>query len=194
MIERYLAELARLLPWTARRRALLEIEDHLRTSAAEHGEEEALRRFGPAAEVARGLASVHAARALALAGAAALALAAVPLLAYGIVENHLPPAPWLDGTPPHLEWKLRAATALYVVALASLGLAALAFGRRRRVTLAALGAAVASIGAMGVLGGILNAQWADAVPSTPGWLPLVGAAQVGAALIAALPLVDAARR
>jgi hypothetical protein len=54
VIEEYLAELARLLPRGRRRRRILaEVEAHLRDAAAEHGDAEAIARFGAAAEVAR---------------------------------------------------------------------------------------------------------------------------------------------
>jgi hypothetical protein len=194
MIDLFLAELRPLLPLFARSRALAEVEAHLRASATEHGEEEALRRFGAATDVARGLAAVYAPHALRIAGAAALALAAAPVVGYGIVENALPPAPWASGAmPAHLEWKVHVAMLLYGLALVALGVAAVSFAVWRALAASALGGAVVAVGAMGIVGGILNLQWADAVPGTPGWLPLVGILQAVAAVVALAPAVEAGR-
>jgi hypothetical protein len=54
VIEGYLSELGRALHATRRerRRILAEVEDHLRESAVEHGEQEAIRRFGAVEVVA----------------------------------------------------------------------------------------------------------------------------------------------
>src|SRR5512132_2644789 len=78
-------------------RILAEARDHLLELAVEHGEEEAVERFGSARQLA-----VEAARASrpvvllrsTLVFAAALALFVLPL--YGIPENTLPPAPWAE--------------------------------------------------------------------------------------------------
>jgi hypothetical protein len=62
--ERYLSDLAAALRvrGTARRRFLRECRDHLADATAEHGEDAAVRSFGPAAEIAAAFDAVVAAR------------------------------------------------------------------------------------------------------------------------------------
>jgi hypothetical protein len=65
VIRRYVAELARALgdlrvPPQLASRAVEEAEAHLEESSAEHGEDEAVRRFGSPAAVARAIAGEHA--------------------------------------------------------------------------------------------------------------------------------------
>jgi hypothetical protein len=161
MIERYLAELERQLPRRARGRILAELEDHLRTSAEVHGEDEAIRRLGPPDEVARSFRRAPNLGRIALAAAVATMLPAF----YGLPENQLPPAPWPEGQMPFgLEWKRDA-----VLVLAALAAAALLSGRRR-VTMLGLAVAAAASG----LAVILTIEWAEAVPGTPVWVPLAG--------------------
>lgn len=160
MIERYLEELERRLPRRGRRRILAELEDHLRSSAELHGEEEAIRRFGPPEEVARGFRRRNFGR-IALAAAVATMLPAF----YGLPENHLPPATWPEGQMPFgLEWKR---DAVYV--LAALATAAILSGRSRVTMLGLASAAAAS-----ALAVILGIEWADTVPGTPAWLAPAG--------------------
>jgi HAAS domain-containing protein len=88
-IAAYLAELRRCLRHRplARRRILEEAEAHLLESADEVGEEEAIRRFGPARVVAAGYPPRWG-----LVGGASAAVGLVAAL--GAIENVLPPAPW----------------------------------------------------------------------------------------------------
>lgn len=192
-IERYLAELARELPFWSRRRVLAEAEDHLRESARTVGPEEAVARFGSPSEVARGFRSVAALR---LAALAVLAALAAPVLSYPIVENALPPAPWPSAAamPDSLAWKLDAVKVLYVLAVAAGAAAALLLRRGGRELLVASGVAVAALAHVAALSTVLSMQWADAVPGTPGWLRLVAVGQLAATLAAASLLVRAARQ
>ena len=139
LIDSYLTELAVELDFhgVGSRRAariLAEARDHLLELAVEHGEEEAVERFGPArqlaAEAARAARPVVLFRST-LVFAAALALFVLPL--YGIPENTLPPAPW-DERPAHLTWKLYVSVGAFAVAvpLALLAVAA-AWLRLRRI-------------------------------------------------------------
>jgi hypothetical protein len=77
-IERYLNELRRGPGAWPKRRALAEIEAHLRESAEAVGEEEAVRRFGSARMLALELKRPHTAR---LAGLAVLSIGAAALVA-----------------------------------------------------------------------------------------------------------------
>ena len=159
MIERYLAEVERRLPRRGRRRNLAELEDHLRASAEVHGEDEAIRRFGPPEEVARSFRRGPNLGRIALAAAVATMLPAF----YGLPENQLPPAPWPEGQMPFgLEWKRDA-----VLVFAALAAGAIITGRR---TVTMLG--LASAAAASALAVILTIEWANAVPGTPDWLVL----------------------
>jgi hypothetical protein len=189
-IDRFLAELARELPFWARSRVLAEAEDHLRAAAGVVGEDEAIARFGPAREVARGFRCVSALR---IAAVAALAALALPILGYPVVENALPPAPWpsADAMPESLQWKLDAVKGLYLLALGAGVVAALLIRRGGRELVLACAVVLAALAQIGALGTVLSVQWANAVPGTPGWLLLVFA-QLFATVAAAL-LVQAAR-
>ena len=178
MIEEYLAELDRRLPrllWR-RRRVLAEVEAHLREAAAESSGGDAVARFGAASEVAADFRAGHAARVALL---AVLGLLAYPVLSYPVIENSLPPAPWRGDHPPgYLDWKQDAMLYVFLVAV-PLALAALVLLRRSRTVALALGAlAVAAMAANAVLGIVVGAQWADAVPRTPAWLIAVPVLEV----------------
>jgi hypothetical protein len=191
-IERYLAELARELPFWNRNRVLAEAEDHLREAARGIGEEEAVARFGAAHELARGFRYVSALRLAALAVLAALAL---PFLSYPVVENSLPAAPWPSeqAMPDHLRWKLDAIELLYLLAVGAGAVAALFVRRAGRELVVACTLVLAVLAVVAVLTVALSLQWADAVPGTPGWLRLVAVAQALATLAAAVQLARAAR-
>jgi len=118
VIDRYLEELRRRLPIAVRPRVLAEVEDHLRESAREVGEDEAVARFGSAEALA---ASYRARVRWVYAALALLAALAYPALSYPIPENSLPPAPWpnVDAMPHELAWKREWILVLFVIALVS---------------------------------------------------------------------------
>ena len=186
MIDEYLRELARELPsWLpVRRRILAEAEDHLRESAREHGEREAVARFGAPADVARSFAPVCALSASRVAALAVFALLAVPVLTYPVVENALPPAPWPEGAMPgHLAWKQDALAALYLAAAVAAAATGLLF-RRGRGLLVADASALVPLVAAAAVSAALGVQWAEAVAGTPPWLHLVWVANSAAAALA----------
>jgi hypothetical protein len=175
-------------------RILAEARDHLLELAIEHGEEEAVERFGPARALA-----VEAARASrpvlllrsTLVFAAALALFVLPL--YGIPENTLPPAPW-DERPAHLTWKLYVSVGAFAVAVPlTLIAVATAWLRRRRTTLVALTLAGASLAVSTVVGAIGAVQWAQAVPGSGTTLLLSLGTTAFLGCVAAASLASAAR-
>jgi hypothetical protein len=199
LIESYLTELAVELDFhgVGSRRAariVAEARDHLLELAAEHGEEEAVERFGPARELA-----VEAARAArpvvlfrsTLVFAAALALFVLPL--YGIPENTLPPAPW-DDRPAHLTWKLYVSVGAFAIAVPfALIAVAAAWLRLRRTTLVALTLAGGSFVVSAVIGAIGAVQWAQAVPGSGTTLVLSLATTALLGSVAAASLASAAR-
>lgn len=172
-IDGYLAALRRELRGDPlfRRRVLAEVEDHLRESAAERGEEEALARFGASHEVARSFAARAAERAALLPALAVLLAAAVFVLAYGATENSLPPAPWPSAAdaPSSVRTTIAGAQIAVVAAvLAALGALAI-----RPVRLALAGLACAAVAAAGVLAvagawALFSAYEALGVPGRPG--------------------------
>jgi hypothetical protein len=185
-VDRYLAELERALPRLGRKRLLTEAEDHLREASRELGEEEAVARFGPARQVAAGLAG---ATAIAWTRAAILATLALVVLfpaAYPVYESSLPPAPWPSASdmPQHLAWKRDAVLVCFLLAVGAVA-AALLGSRRGRPAIAALAAAIVPLAVASVLGTILTVQWEDAVPGTPGSLVMVGIGQIALCVIAA---------
>lgn len=159
MIEAYLQELARELGLRTPhvRRILLEVEAHLRDSARELGEAEALARFGTATTVAASFAresASHLARCSAWAVAASLAAV---VGAYLAVENGSPPAPWpsAESAPDYLRWKVWVAERLIVVAFVA-GAAVIVHAYRPAIRFVLAGSAVAlsALAAAGVLGAI----------------------------------------
>lgn len=191
-IERFLAELARELPFWSRRRVLAEAEDHLREAAATVGEQEAVVRFGPARQIASGFRRVAALRLAALAAIAALV---VPIASYPLVENGLPPAPWASASamPDHLQWKLDAVKAFYLLALGAGAVAALLLRRAGRDLIVASAVVLAALAQVAALSVVLSVQWGEAVAGTPGWLRLVAFGQLVATLAAAAYLLRTAR-
>jgi hypothetical protein len=200
VIAEYLSELACRLPETRRRRLLREAEAHLRDAAASYearglnpgaAEAAAVRDFGPVAVVARAFAAeaaVHATRRAALLAVAALASLVLPL--YGIPENTLPPAPWVE-KPGHLAVQQSVALSLFALALTSaVAAAGAAFSRRSRLAAPLLALAAALGAATMVVATALAIQWDRAAPETPllGLLALLlpfAAAPVAVALGAA---------
>ena len=193
-IDVYLAELERALPWAPRlrRRLLVEVEDHLRSSAEAVGEDEAVARFGAPADVARGF---HPAYARGYRAAAALALLAALValfaLLYPVPENTLPAAPWPeDAKPSTLAWKQDAMLLLFGAAVALGVLTAIV----RRKTTWLTGATAAAIIACAGVGAALAIEWSAAVPGTPWlWLALGSAVPVVLALAATALVARAAR-
>jgi hypothetical protein len=144
-VDHYLAALRRELPLHPlyRRRVLAEVEDHLRESAAEHGEEEALARFGTPRDVAARFAPGAAASAATWASRALL-LCLLGFAACALVtENLLPPAPWASAgaAPDFVRWT-SAGFVWAFAAAAVLGIAALL--RPRRVVLVPAAGALAA--------------------------------------------------
>jgi hypothetical protein len=201
VIADYLRELERRLPETRRRRLLREAEAHLRDSAAlyeargldpDAAEVAAIRDFGPVEVVARAFAAeaaVHATRRAAMLALAALASLVLPL--YGIPENTLPPAPWVE-KPAHLAVQQALALGFFALALGVALVGALAaFVGRARLTAPLLGLAAALGGATLLLSTALSIQWDRAAPETPllGLFALllpVAAAAVAVAMAAAM--------
>jgi hypothetical protein len=128
VIERYLAELRRLLGrGPGRARLLAEVEDHLRETARRleregapptEAEGAAVAAFGPPDELAAQLAGEQAATAVGWSSRVLMVALAGFVPVYGFVENFSPPAPWpsADATPAHLVWKLAAAEYLLLSA------------------------------------------------------------------------------
>jgi HAAS domain-containing protein len=192
VIEQYLVELRRRLPFYCRRRVLEEVEEHLRLSARAVGEEQAVARFGPVDEVARSFC----ARARALYTALVLAAAVTfPVLAYPIPENQLPPAPWpsADQMPAELAWKLDAIVWLFAAAAAAGAVALSGYVWRRRMFAPAALASLVSLVGVGSLGTILYAQWREHVPSTPPGLLVLGPLQIALAVVGLTLLARASR-
>ena len=196
-IERYLAELERILPRLPllKRRILSEVEDHLREASAREGEERALERFGAPHAVAAGFAATYAARYARLAQVATLgALASAFLALYPVPENALPPAPWPEGAmPEHLAWKQSALGAVFVAAITLTAVALLAARRHPRLASAATALALGLLTAFAGLATVLAVQWTDAVPGTPGWLTFVPLASLAPVALAAVLLAPALR-
>jgi HAAS len=199
LIDLYLTDLAAELAFhgVGRRRSariLAEARDHLLELAVEHGEEEALERFGPARQLASEAA--RAARPVVLLRstlmfAAALALFVLPL--YGIPESTLPPAPW-DERPAYLTWKLYVSVGAFAIAvpLALVAVAA-AWLRLRRTTLVALTFAGSSLAVSAVVGAVGAVQWAQAVPGSGTTLLLSLGAIAFLGSVAVASLASAAR-
>jgi hypothetical protein len=199
LIDHYLTELAVELDFhrVGRRRSariLAEARDHLLELAAEHGEEEAVERFGPAQQLA--VEAAQAARPVVLLRstlvfAAALALFVLPL--YGIPENTLPPAPW-DERPAHLTWKLYVSAGAFAIAVPfSLIAVAAAWRRWRRMTRVALALAGTSLAISAAVGAIGAVQWAQAVPGSGTTLLLSLTTTAFLGCVAAASLASAAR-
>jgi hypothetical protein len=177
VIADYLRELERRLPETRRRRLLQEAEAHLRDSAASYeaqgldpvaAEAAAVKAFGPVDVVARAFAAeaaAHATRRAAILAVGALASLVLPV--YGIPENTLPPAPWVD-KPVHLAVQQSLALGLVALALGgALAGAVAAFTRRAQLTAPLLALAAALGGATLLVSAALAIQWDRAAPETP---------------------------
>lgn len=184
MIEDYLRQLRRALGFWPKARLLAETEDHLRSAATDVGEEEAIRRFGAPAEIAR---SFRARLGWLYAGVALAGALAFPVLSYPIVENSLPPAPWPGDRPPdYLHWQQDKVAQLFLLGVAAGLVAAATWRRGGRIRMAACVVAALALVGMAALGAVLSVQWADAVPGTPAWLSSVWLGQCLLAVLAAV--------
>jgi hypothetical protein len=178
-IDAYLVELQRLLPRLAGRRAVAEVREHLRDTAAEQraaglsaldAEVAATQAFGSVEDVARRLAAELAVRESRLACVLALAAAAFfvfPL--YVVPENTLPPATWVE-KPTDIALLQGVAIGCWIGACLLAALAAL-FAWTRWSRLAApfvLGSAVAVTGST-VVSAALVARWFAVTAATPNW-------------------------
>lgn len=188
-VEEYLRQLDRALPAMPmlKSRIVAEVEDHLTEAARRHGDEEAVRRFGPVGPFVAGVMPRYRSFGGRLAAVAALAvLAAVPLAGYPLVENTLPPASWPSegDMPAHLEWERNALLALVLAAGMALGLGIVA--RRLMVgTAVALGLLVV----LDAVSAVLSLQW----PGAPWWHVLLGPAHALGLVVAATLLARAWR-
>ncbi len=176
-IDSYLTEVRRLLPYTARLRALAEVREHLRDAAARHraegaspGDAEMLAtaEFGEAAEVASRLGrelAIRETRVAALLAVGAVALFVFPF--YVVPENTMPPAPWAE-KPSELLALQRLTLALWLAAgaLAMAGVV-LAWSRWARAASVAMVATATAITGASVVSVILFWRWTAYTPSTP---------------------------
>jgi hypothetical protein len=197
-IDAYLAELERTLSRAARRRALPEIKEHLRDSAARHraagaspydAEEAATRDFGPADEVARRIDGELAVRETRLASLLALgAVLAFVFPLYVIPENTLGPATWPE-VPSEIVALQRASIALWLVsgALAAVSVV-LAWTRWQPLAAHTLLATAVTIAAATAVGSVHAIRWIQLSPTTPNWFvsAVAAAAILAACLLAAL--------
>ena len=176
-IDAYLAELRRLLPFTARLRALAEVREHLRDAAARHrtagasqgdAEMRATADFGEAAKVASRLGRELAIRETRV--AALLALGAVVLFVfpfYVVPENTLPPASWAE-KPSELLALQRIALVLWLVAGALAATTVLlAWSRWVRAASVAMFVTATAITGASIMSAVLFWRWTVHTPSTP---------------------------
>lgn len=197
-IDAYLAELERLLPWSARRRALAEVKEHLRDTAARHraagaseyeAETASTTAFGSPDDVARRILEEIALRGTRLASLLALcAVLAFVFPLYVIPENSLAPATW-PKVPQEIVALQRAAIGLWLLASGlAVTCALVAWSRRPGSAAVFLVATSAAIGAAAAVGSALALRWIALSPTTPNWalsgavaVPMVAACVVAAA-------------
>lgn len=176
-IDAYLAELTRLLPRTARLRALAEVREHLRDSAVRHraagvspgdAELRATSEFGEVDLVARRLGrelAIRETRVAALLAVGAVAFFVFPF--YVVPENTLPPATWVD-KPYELLVLQRVALGFWLAAGALAGAsAALAWSRWPRAASVSLLVTAAAITGAFAVSIALFWRWVEHAPSTP---------------------------
>lgn len=165
MIDNYLEELRRRLPRALDRgRFVAEAEAHLRALAEEHGEEEALRRFGSVRLVVARVAPELAARVSARSSRIVLGAALLFVLPFYVIpERTFPPAP--RPVPLEIAWEHTGALGAFVVAfLAAVSATAL----RGRWRLGPVSVAVAGLLTSLLLSAWVDAEWPDYVPGSPG--------------------------
>ncbi len=182
-IDEYLAGLQEALPRPLRHDVVDEVEDHLRESAAVHGADEAVARFGPARELGRVFAVRSALRDVRRASLLLL-LAVIPLVVAAFPLPHgLLPA-W--GATPIAEWPQRPIAVadrqdailillLACVALVLAGVVTAAFRRVRLALLLHFGALLSTV-ALGLVVADLAVRWARALPAapSPAWIVVYG--------------------
>jgi hypothetical protein len=107
------------------------------------------------------------------------------LAVYPIPENTLPAAPWPDGPPQYLRWKLLLALVLFGLAGAcALAALALSHGRARpRAAALAAWLALGSVTASVAVNLIVTLQWAEAVVGAADTVALVAAVSLLAATL-----------
>ena len=199
LIDPYLRDLSAELAFygvRGRRAARLRAEarDHLLELAADHGDEEAISRFGPARTLA--VEAARAAHPVMLLRSTLVFLATLPfflLPLYAIPENTLPPAPW-DARPDYLTWKLYVSEGAFGIALLAALVAVFAAWRRwRRTTFVALTVAGCSLALSVAIGAIGAIQWTQAVPGAGTTLALTLATSAFLGSVAATSLASAQR-
>ena len=198
-IDAYLAELERRLPRIARRRVVVEAQEHLRDSAARHraaglsphaAETAAVENFGSVEIVARRLAvegAVRETRISTLVALGAVAFFVVPL--YVVPENTLPPAPWAE--KPRDIFVLQLVSIAFWLGAGALATAsaALAWTRWSRLAAPVLTAALVAIAGSVLVAAALVERWFAAASETPAW-PLI-AAPLAAGCVAVCALATA---
>jgi hypothetical protein len=192
VIEQFVRELRARLPLVCRRgRVVEEVEEHLRSSARDVGEGEAVARFGTPDSVA---ASFRARAGRLYAALALVAALAFPVVTYPIPENELPPAPWpsADEMPSELYWKREGVLLLFAGACAFGGIAIVSYWWRRSLALWAAAVSLLSLAGVGVLGTVLSIQWRDHVMAAPAGLLVLGPLQFLIALAGIALLARAA--
>ena len=203
-IDEYLEELRRLLPRIARVRALAEVREHLRDSAAQHrtagisagdAELRATGEFGDVQDVARRLGRELAVRETRLAALVTLGAVAVFVFPFYVIpENTLGPAPWAQ-KPSDIVLLQKVALGLWsaagALAAASAIVAWTRWPRAASVALIAAGAAMLATTAASIA---LWVRWHEHTLSTPAWATPPALACVGAVVLAALWAASARRR
>jgi hypothetical protein len=176
-VDAFLVQLERLLPRSARFRALPEVREHLRDAAARHraagvspaeAEIAATDEFGAVEDVASRLGRELAIRETRVAGVLALgAVAFFVFPLYVIPENTLPPATWAE-KPDDILVLQRTAIGFWLAAGALAAASAiLAWTRWSRLTsLTLLCTAVAVTGSFAVSVALV-VRWFSYTPSTP---------------------------
>jgi hypothetical protein len=203
-IDAYLASLRRRLPLLGRRRALAEVREHLRDSAARHrasglepdaAEVAAVREFGDVDEVGRRFAAelaVVETRVASTLALGAVAFFVFPL--YVVPENTLPPAQWIE-KPTDIAMVQAVAVGSWLAALGVAVLGAVAaWTRWPRLAGAALPTVAVAIAVAGATGAALVVRWFEAEPATPEWPLLALPTSLASLGVCALAAVWAGRR
>lgn len=178
-IDAYLVALERLLPRFAGRRAVAEVREHLRDTAAEQSaaglspldaEVAATQAFGAVDEVARRLGAelaVHESRFACVLALGATALFVFPL--YVVPENTLPPAPWAE-KPSDIALLQGIAVGCWIGACLLAATATLfAWTRWSRLAAPLLVCSAASVTGSTAVSIVLVERWFALTPATLNW-------------------------